>query len=78
MHPLFIIFFPYSSTCFEQYYAHHQEDLIVYMHHLVHDIVTLLGDRSSHKLRESSLNLCAERSPKESDDIRNQMMHIYN
>jgi hypothetical protein len=24
------------------------------------------------------LNLCAERSPKESDDIRNQMMHTYN
>ena len=26
----------------------------------------------------SFLNLCAEWSPKESDDIRNQMMHIYN
>ena len=26
----------------------------------------------------SSLNLCAEQSPKESDDIRNQMMHTYN
>jgi hypothetical protein len=23
-------------------------------------------------------NLCAEQSPKESDDIRNQMMRIYN
>jgi len=44
--------------------------LIVYMHHLVPDIVTLLEDRSAHK--------CAEQSPKESDDIRNQMMHIYN
>ena len=27
---------------------------------------------------ESFLNLCAERYPKESDDIKNQMMHIYN
>ena len=26
----------------------------------------------------SSPNLCAERSPKESDDIRCQVMHIYN
>jgi len=37
------------------------------MHHLVPDVVTLLRRP-----------LCAERSPKESDDIRNQMMHIYN
>ena len=70
MHNFFIksIIFLYS---FEHCCAHHQEDLIVYMHHLVPDIITLLR-------RPSSPNLCAERSPKESDDIRNQMMHIYN
>ena len=39
-----------SSTCFEHYCAHHQENLIVYMHHLVPDIVILLIDRSVHKL----------------------------
>ena len=31
----------YSSTCFEHYCAHHEEDFIVYTHHLVPDIVTL-------------------------------------
>ena len=31
-----------SSTCFEQYYAHLQEDLIVSIQHLVPDFVTLL------------------------------------
>jgi len=29
-----------------------------------------LGDCSVHRLREDSLNLCTEQSPKESDDTR--------
>ena len=41
MHYFFIksIVFP---TCFEQYYAHLQEDLMVCIQHLVPDFVTLL------------------------------------
>jgi len=37
------------------------------------DTIKVLFANLMHK---SSLNLCAERSPKESDDIRNHMMHI--
>ena len=29
-----------------------------------------VGDCSAHRLREHSLNLCAEQSPKDSDDTR--------
>jgi len=34
-----------------------------------------LGDRSVHRLRE---DLCTERSPKKSEEIRNQMLYRYN
>jgi len=30
------------------------------------------------RLREDSLNLCTELSPKKSDEIRNQMLYRYN
>ena len=39
--PLFIMFLSYSSTCFEPYCAHHQEDLM-YKHSIRFSIVTLL------------------------------------
>jgi len=42
----------------------------VSIQHLVPDFVTLIGDRSVHK--------CTERSPKKSDEIRNQMLYRYN
>ena len=46
----------YSSTCFEHYCAHHQEDLIVYMHHLVPDIVTLLRRPFGTQVRRGVLS----------------------
>ena len=59
----------HSSTCFEHYYAHLQEEKIVLTQHLVSSLS--LGDCSVHRLREeSSRNLCTEQPPKESDVTR--------
>jgi hypothetical protein len=68
MHKFFIlIHLLRSSTCFEHYCAHLQEDNCV---NTPDGIVTLLGDCSVHRLLESSRNMCTEQSPKESDDTR--------
>jgi hypothetical protein len=52
----------YSSTCFEHYCAHLQEDSCI---NTASGIVTLFGLQV-----ESSRNLCTEQPPKESDDSR--------
>jgi len=56
MHKFFIlIHLIYSSTCFEHYYAHLQEDNCI---STTSGIVTIFR------------NLCSEQSPKDSDDTR--------
>jgi len=71
MHKFFIlIHLLYSSTCFEHYYAHLQEDNCI---STASGIANLLGSLFSTQVtsgRESSRNLCTEQSPKKSDDTR--------
>ena len=58
----------HSSTCFEHYCVHLQEDNCI---NTASGIVTLFGWLFSTQVtrgRESSRNLCSEESPKESDD----------
>jgi hypothetical protein len=50
----------HSSTCFEHYYAHLQEDLIVSIQHLVPDFIT-----PRRWPFGAQVNLCTEQSPKE-------------
>jgi len=59
MHKFFIlIHLLHSSTSFEHYCAHLQEDIVL-TQHLVSSLC--LGDCSVHRLREdSSRNLCTE------------------
>ena len=64
----------HSSTCFEHYCAHHQEDNCINTH-LVSSLS--LGDCSDHRLREdwlasnqSSRNLCTEQSFEEYSDSK--------
>ena len=69
MYKLFIlIHLLYSSTCFEHYCAHLQEDKVLLVRYLISSLS--LGDCSVHRVRESSGNLCTEQSPKDSDDTR--------
>ena len=71
LHKLFLlIHLLYSSTCFEHYYAHIQDDKIVLVRLLVSSLS--LGDCTVHRLQESSRNLCTVQSPKESDDTRSR------
>ena len=68
MHKFFIlIYLLHSSTWFERYFAHLQEDSVL-TRHLVSPLS--LDDCSVHSLRQSSRNLCTEQSPKGSDDTR--------
>jgi len=65
MHKFFIlIHLLRSSTCFEHYYAHLQEDSCI---STASGIVTAFGWLFS---TQSSRNLCTEQSPKDSDDTR--------
>jgi len=57
----------HSSTCFEHYCAHLQEDYCI---NTVLVSSLSLGDCSVHRLQESSRTLFTEQSPKESDDTR--------
>ena len=67
LHKFFtLIHLLHSSTCFEHYCAHLQEDNCF---NTAFGIVTL-GDCSVHRLREDSCNLCTEQSPKQGDDTR--------
>jgi len=48
---LFYYIFSYSSTCFEPYCAHHQEDLL-YIHIIWFFVSLFLCDRSVHRKLE--------------------------
>ena len=59
MHKVFILIYVlYSSTCFEYYYAHLQEDNCI---STASGIVTLsLGDCSDQRLREDDTRCCTD------------------
>ena len=67
---LHIIHLLKSSTCFEDYPAHHQEVHVVtvYMQPLVSSLSA--DDCPLHRLRNNFLNRCKGQSPAESDDTR--------
>jgi len=54
--------------------AHHHE---VKLYYTVSGIITSVGGRPVHRLRESSLNLCTGRSPRECDDTRCCIIEFY-
>jgi len=50
----------YASTCFEHYVLINRRSKLCYT---AFCIMTLLGGRPGHRLRQSSLNLCKGRLP---------------